>query len=234
MGIWKKGSEVKKQLLLGAVLVTVACSAVADDATALAMVQTASQVGTRSIAGEPGTSQLIMSYWVPEETGDSGHDNGKGQWVPTDTIKRNNRMNIVAKLTFNPDAQGVPGVVYIGAKKDKIGAKMLTSAGWQVYEGGFLRPYAIAANGLPSELVVPILQDQTPCSLSGDDQLDFYAGYGLVTADMTPQINSMIKHITRLTPEHIVQSVVNRDIQMNNRYWQILTLQSCPTDHGKN
>lgn len=217
---------MKKGITAGLLIASCSFGAVASNESALALLANAESLPARTVQGSPGSSTLEMYTWVPDEKGDGG------SWVATDQVNMFGSMRINVKVTFNPDAQGIPGYVYVAVKGKDQGA-YLTSAGWQGFSGGMMEPYAEAVNGLPATMSFTLLNGQTPCSL-GTDGGEFYVGYGLMTSENSLQARALVTKAVKHTPEHIVNAILTNDGQKNGRYWKVLELPSCPVDHGHN
>lgn len=148
----------------------------------------------------------------------------------------NEGLQCLAKvtITITPSGSdtGMPGAFFIGTRNlsDQTIA-VYSPEGWQRFHGGL---YPAAANfaALPPSVSTVVLDKQNICALAGDQPVEVWAGYGVLTRDreMAIQNYHVVKN-PRIPAEHLRYVYIENDMRKNNKYWKVLDVPCAPSSN---
>lgn len=129
--------------------------------------------------------------------------------------------------TFTADG-GRPGAFFVGARAGNQTFAAYSPDGWQPFHGGTPQPAAYAAS-IPSSLTIVVLDNQNICAISGNQPVEVWAGYGILTPEKedTVQYYHSVKNPS-IPPDHLRNVYVQNDMRKNNKYWKVLDVPCLP------
>jgi hypothetical protein len=143
---------------------------------------------------------------------------------------------VTVKVTIDPFTadEGLPGAFFIGARAGNQTIAVYSQNAWQPFHGGTIPPAAYFAS-IPSSLTTVVLDNQNLCAMSGDQPIEVWAGYGVLTPDKEEAIRNyhVIKNPS-IPPDHLRNVYVQTNMRSNNKYWKVLDAPCLPPYSNSN